>query len=89
MAHCLSPMGLWNKQKNQGMEDVQEIVRLDPSVMILSDLGFVEIIDMADDLITCMKRSKMMHCTFSIFYVTYTFLKITFVHVFTRVGIGF
>ena len=55
------------------MEDVQEMVRLDPSVIILSDLGCVEIIDMADEIITCMQKSKMKYCTFSIFYVTSTF----------------
>jgi len=59
-------MGLWNKQKNQGMEDVQEMVRLDPSVMILSALGFVEIIDIALEFITRMKMIRVLHCNATI-----------------------
>ena len=57
------------------MEDVQEMVRLDPSVIILSGFGSVEIMDIADECTTCMQRSKMMHCLFSIFYVTSIFFQ--------------
>ena len=39
MAHCLSPMGLLNRQKNQGVEEEQVMVRLDPSVMMVPGRG--------------------------------------------------
>ena len=66
MAHCLSPMGLWNKQKNHGMDEVQEIVTLDPSVIILSGLGWVDIMDIADDFIKRISRTRIMDCNASI-----------------------
>ena len=47
MAHCLSPFGLLNRQNNQGKEEEQEMVRLDPSGMILPFGGCVETIDIA------------------------------------------
>ena len=50
------------------MEDVQEMVRLDPSVMILSGLGSVEIMDMADEFIEFMKRTREMKCHVSILF---------------------
>ena len=51
MAHCLSPLGLLNKQKNQGSEEEQEIVILDPSGMIVPGVGILEVINMEDNSI--------------------------------------
>ena len=48
IAHCLSPMGLWNRQKNQGMEEEQEMVRLDPSGVMVPGGGRVDTTDMDD-----------------------------------------
>ena len=53
MAHCLSPFGLSNRQKNQGPEDEQEMVRLDPSGMIVPGGGCVDTMDMA---LVCITR---------------------------------
>eukprot|EP00091_Calanus_sinicus_P004928 TRINITY_DN15294_c0_g1_i1.p1 TRINITY_DN15294_c0_g1~~TRINITY_DN15294_c0_g1_i1.p1 ORF type:complete len:105 (+),score=30.31 TRINITY_DN15294_c0_g1_i1:26-316(+) len=47
MPHSLSSMGLWNRQKNQGSDDEQEMVRLDPSGMISPGGGCVDTMDMA------------------------------------------
>jgi len=48
MAHCLSPLGLLNKQKNQGSEEEQDIVILDPSGMIVPGEGSLEVMNMED-----------------------------------------
>ena len=57
IAHCLVPMGLLNRQKNQGMEEEQEMVRLDPSGVMVPGGGRVETMYM-DRVITAWKLSK-------------------------------
>ena len=44
MAHCLPPMGLCQRQKNQGEEEEQERVRGEPSLVIVPDLGNLDTI---------------------------------------------
>ena len=44
MAHCLSPMGLCQRQKNEGEEEKQERVRGEPSLVIVPNLGNLDTI---------------------------------------------
>ena len=44
MAHCLPPMGLCQRQKNQGEEEEQERVRGEPSLVIVPNLGNLDTI---------------------------------------------
>ena len=59
--HSLSPMGLWNRQKNQGKEEEHEMVRLDPSGMIVPGGGCVDITDSDSIGTDCMHTIRIMN----------------------------